>query len=225
MTDLHPQDALGGQTIDLFSRLEESAVLEVVKQRIAAGDDPLKIMEDCNEGIRRVGEQYAQGNYYISGLIMSGEIFREVMDLVQPLLEDRFHGHTLGKILLGTVAGDIHDVGKNIAGMMLSCHGFTVIDLGIDVPDVEFAKKAAELKPDIVGLSGLITASFESMKTTTETLRAISKIYALNFPIVIGGSLLDEEICRFTGADYWVTDVMKGVRLCTDIIKKRPVSS
>ena len=222
MTELNLQDTTGCQTIDLFANLDESAVLDVVRQRIAAGEDPLKIMEDCNEGIRRVGEQYAQGGYYISGLIMSGEIFREVMELVQPHLNDRFHGLSLGKILLGTVAGDIHDVGKNIAGMMLSCHGFTVIDLGIDVPDVEFAKKAVELKPDIVGLSGLITASFESMKTTTEALRSVSKIYALNFPILIGGGIIDEAVCRYTGADYWVTDVMKGVRLCKEFIKNKP---
>ncbi|MDR3561399.1 MAG: cobalamin-dependent protein, partial [Negativicutes bacterium] len=162
MTDLNPQDAFGYQLIDLFANLNENAVLEMVKQRLDAGHDPIEIIEDCNEGMRKVGEQYAQGSYYISGLIMSGEIFREVMELVQPLLQERFHGRSLGKILLGTVAGDIHDVGKNIAGMMLSCHGFAVIDLGIDVPDVEFAKKAVELKPDIVGLSGLITSSFES---------------------------------------------------------------
>ncbi len=200
-------------------------MLELVRQRIAAGEDPLKIIEDCNEGIRLVGELYAQGQYYISGLIMSGEIFREVMELVKPHLRDRFHGLSLGTILLGTVAGDIHDVGKNIAGMMLSCHGFTVIDLGIDVPDVEFAKKAVELKPDIVGLSGLITASFESMKTTTETLRAAAKIYTLNFSILIGGGVIDEQVCRYTGADYWVTDVMSGVKLCQDLIKSKQASS
>jgi methanogenic corrinoid protein MtbC1 len=180
------------QLIHLLAGLDEAAGLDLVKQRIAAGDDPLQIIEDCNEGIRLVGEQYEHGQYFISGLSMSGEIFREVMELVQPLLKDRSHGLSLGKILLGTVAGDIHDVGKNIAGMLLSCHRFTVIDLGTDVPDVEFAKKAVELRPDIVGLSGLITASFESMKSTTAALRAISKIYALNFLIVIGGGILDE---------------------------------
>jgi methanogenic corrinoid protein MtbC1 len=145
------------------------------------------------------------------------------MELVQPLLKERFQGHSLGKIILGTVAGDIHDVGKNIAGMILSSHGFTVIDLGIDVPDVEFAKKAVELQPDIVGLSGLITASFESMKSTTAALRSISKIYALHFPILIGGGIVNEEVCRYTGADYWITDIMKGVQLCEEIIKNKPV--
>jgi methanogenic corrinoid protein MtbC1 len=223
MTDSNPQASLDRQTIALFANLDENAVLNLVRQRIASGDEPLKILEDCNEGIRQVGEQYARGSYYISGLIMSGEIFRGVMELVQPLLKERFQGHSLGKIILGTVAGDIHDVGKNIAGMILSSHGFTVIDLGIDVPDVEFAKKAVELQPDIVGLSGLITASFESMKSTTAALRSISKIYALHFPILIGGGIVNEEVCRYTGADYWITDIMKGVQLCEEIIKNKPV--
>jgi methanogenic corrinoid protein MtbC1 len=217
------------QLTHLLASLDEDAVLELVRQRIAAGDDPLQIIEDCNEGIRLVGKHYEQGQYFISGLIMSGEIFREVMELVQPLLQNPSFNQDLksrgsaGKILLGTVAGDIHDIGKNIAGMLLSCHGFTVIDLGTDVPEVEFAKKAVELRPDIVGLSGLITASFESMKSTTTALRSVSKIYNLSFPIVIGGGLLDETICRLTGADYWVTDAMNGVLLCQNLMKNKLV--
>ena len=117
-------------------------------------------------------------------------------------------------MLVGTVSGDIHDIGKNMVGMLLACHGFDVIDLGVDVPPAEFAAKAIEIKPDIVGLSGLITSSFESMKATVGVLRVEAQQHQLTFPIVIGGGMIDDQICRYVGADYWVSDAMSGVRLC-----------
>jgi methanogenic corrinoid protein MtbC1 len=213
------------QLIQLLADLDENAVLDLVRQRLASGEDPLHIIEACNQGIQLVGKRYEEGEYFISGLIMSGEIFREVMEIAQPMLKSPVDGPSSGKVLLGTVAGDIHDIGKNIAAMLLSCHGFTVIDLGTDVSDVEFAKKTVEVRPDIVGLSGLITASFESMKSTTTILRTISKIYDLNFPIVIGGGIMDEQICRYIGADYWVNDVMSGIVLFQNLMKERQVKS
>lgn len=198
----------------LVADLEEDAALALVRQRVAAGDDPLQIIEECNEGMRQVGQRYENGEYYVSALIMSGEIFREVVEILQPQLEKRTDDRSTGRVLVGTVSGDIHDIGKNMAGMLLSCHGFTVIDLGVDVPPDEFAAKVAEVKPDIVGLSGLISASFEVMKETVGMLRAESKKNGLSFPIVLGGGMIDEQICQYVGADYWVPDAMSGVRLC-----------
>jgi methylmalonyl-CoA mutase cobalamin-binding domain/chain len=207
-TDLHTQ------FLNLMADLEETALLDLVQKRLKAGDDPLKIIEECNEGMRLVGQRYEDGKYFISGLIMSGEIFREVVEMVQPLLEQRAEEHSSGRVLVGTVSGDIHDIGKNILGMLLSCHGFFVVDLGIDVPPMDFAKKAVETRPDIVGLSGLITASFGMMKDTVSLLRAEAETNGLSFPIIIGGGLIDEQICRYVGADYWTADAMAGVRLC-----------
>jgi methanogenic corrinoid protein MtbC1 len=200
--------------INLLADLEEDEVLALVRQRVATGDDPLQIIEDCNEGMRLVGERYERGEFYVSGLIMSGEIFREVVEYVQPMLEQRTNGQSSGRVLVGTVSGDIHDIGKNMVGMLLACHGFTVIDLGVDVPPAEFAAKALEIKPDIVGLSGLITSSFESMRATVTVLRAEADKHRLAFPIVIGGGMIDEQVSRYVGADYWVNDAMSGVRLC-----------
>ena len=207
--------------INLLADLEEDAVLELVQQRVAAGDDPLQIIEDCNEGMRLVGQRYERGEFYVSGLIMSGEIFREVVEYVQPMLEQRTNGQSSGRVLVGTVSGDIHDIGKNMVGMLLACHGFTVIDLGVDVPPTEFAAKAIEVKPDIVGLSGLITSSFESMKATVSVLRTEAQRNRLRFPIVIGGGMIDEQVCNFVGADYWVSDAMSGVRLCQRLMAQR----
>ncbi len=205
----------------LIADLEEEAVLTLVQERLAAGNDPLQIIDDCNAGMQVVGQRYENGEYFVSALIMSGEIFREVVELVQPLLEKRANGQSLGLVLIGTVSGDIHDIGKNILGMLLSCYGFTVIDMGVDVPPADFARKAIEVKPDIVGLSGLITASFEMMKETITVLREKAAENRVSFPVMIGGSMIDEQVCRYVGADYWAKDAMGGVRLCQELIAKR----
>jgi methylmalonyl-CoA mutase cobalamin-binding domain/chain len=209
--------------ITLLAELDEDAVLKLVQRRIAAGDDPLLIIEDCNAGMRLVGERYERGEFYVSGLIMSGEIFREVVELVEPLFEPRYGAQALGRVLVGTVSGDIHDIGKNMAAMLLTCYGFTVIDLGVDVPPANFAAKALEVKPDVVGLSGLITASFEAMRETVKVLRAETDKVQLSFPIVIGGGMIDEQVCQYVGADYWVANAMDGVRLCQRLMEQREV--
>jgi methylmalonyl-CoA mutase cobalamin-binding domain/chain len=201
--------------------LEEETVLKIVRQRIEAGDDLLQILEECNEGMQLVGKRYEQGEYYIAGLIMSGEIFREVVEIIQPLLVKSTDKKSSGRILVGTVSGDIHDIGKNMVGMLLACYGFTVIDLGVDVPPAEFAAKAVEIKPDIVGLSGLITASFEMMKETVSVLRSEARKNNLSFPILIGGGMIDHQVCQYVGADYWLKDAMAGVRLCQNLLANR----
>ena len=207
--------------IQLLHELDEDGVLQQVRQRLGQGDDPLQIIEDCNEGMRLVGQRYEHGEYFVSGLIMSGEIFREVVELVQPLLPQQANGRPSGTVLVGTVSGDIHDIGKNIAGMLLACYGFTVIDLGVDVPSAVFASKAVEVKPDVVGLSGLITASFDAMKTTVAALRSQAHEQGCSFPVVIGGGMIDQQVCHYVGADYWVTNAMDGVRLCQRLTERR----
>ena len=205
----------------LVANLEEDAVLELVQQRLDAGDDPLKIIDEVNEGMREVGQRYEDGKYFIAGLIMSGEIFREVVELAQPLLEKNVSGNLSGRVLVGTVAGDIHDLGKNILGMLLSCHGFEVIDLGVDVPPEVFGREVVETKPDFVGLSGLITASYEKMKETVLILRDESHKHNLSFPIIIGGGFIDDQICEYVEADYWMPDAMAGVRLCEKLVGEK----
>ena len=209
------------QLTQLLADLEENAVLDIVNKRIRAGDDLMQILEECNEGMQIVGKRYERGEYYIAGLIMSGEIFREVVEMIQPLLVKKTDKKSSGRILVGTVSGDIHDIGKNMLGMLLTCYGFTVIDLGVDVPPAEFAAKAVESKPDIVGLSGLITASFEMMKETVSILRVEAKKHQLTFPILIGGGMIDEQVCQYVGADYWLKDAMAGVRLCQSLLAKQ----
>lgn len=198
--------------------LEEQEALDLVRQRLASGEDPLRIVEDCQEGMRRVGERYERREYYLSGLIMAGEIFREVMEILAPAIEVRFLGNESGVILLGTVQGDIHDIGKNSLSLLLSSYGFTVHDLGVDVPPEEFLRMAAQVQPDVIGLSGLLTSSYDSMRETIRQLRASPEAGVARVPVVIGGNQLNEQVCQYVGADGWVTDAMTGVRLCQKLL-------
>jgi methanogenic corrinoid protein MtbC1 len=202
--------------IAAIANLEEEVALDLVRQRLAAGQDPQALLADCQEGMRQVGERYERQQYYLSGLIMGGEILRQVMDLVRPALECQISDSASGKVLLGTVAGDIHDLGKNILTMLLSCHEFTVHDLGVDVPAVEFARQAAEVQPDVVGLSGLLTSSYDSMRETVSLLRA----QGCPAPIVIGGGQLNEQVWQYVQADYWTTDAIEGVDLCRRLVAR-----
>ena len=204
-SNLHAPMGLAADVADL----KEADVLRTVRERIARGDDPVAVIEECQAGMRLVGERYSQRRYYLSGLIMAGDILRQVMEMVQPSLEERFSGDASARVLLGTVQGDIHDLGKNLFAMLARCHGLTVYDLGVDVAPARFLDEFDRLAPDIVGLSGLLTASYDPMRETIALLRARSPAA----PVIIGGQI-DEQVSRYVGADYYVTDAMEGVRLC-----------
>lgn len=202
------------------SDLQEDRALQMVIQRLEAGEDPLNIVEDCQEGLRLVGERYERREYYLSGLIMAGEIFREAMELLSPVFGTRFQGSEKGAIVLGTVAGDIHDIGKNNLSLLLTCYGFTVYDLGVDVSAQSFLQAAAQLRPDLIGLSGLLTSSYDSMKKTVDTIRASADPRIAALPVILGGNQLNQQVCDYVGADGWVTDAMSGVRLAQKIINR-----
>ena len=201
-----------------IAALDEQGALDAVTARIAAGDDPLVIIEECQLGMRWVGEHYQTGKYFISGLIMAGEIFREAMVALGPLLPEETPEAGQGTVLLCTVRGDIHDLGKNIVTMMLRSYGIVVHDLGVDVSPDEVARKALELKPDIVGLSGLLTVATEGMKATVQAVRNGEKQAGRHLPVIIGGGIVDEQTCTWTGADLWANDASRGVKLIREQI-------
>jgi methanogenic corrinoid protein MtbC1 len=224
MDDVLPENARLANATGLavaLADLREQEVLEAVQTRIAQGDDPLQVIEECQVGMREVGERYAERRYYLSGLIMAGEILREVMEIVTPLVETRFSGHTSGRVLLGTVQGDIHDLGKNLLLMLLQCYGFTVLDLGVDVAPERFVQEARAFSPDVIGISGLLTAAYPNMRETVTALRAMMAEDGVVIPILLGGQV-DEQVCRFVGADHWSTDAMEGVRLCQQLVGEAP---
>jgi methanogenic corrinoid protein MtbC1 len=204
----------------LLADLQEDTVLVEVRRRLQEGEDPLHLVEEFQQGMRLVGERYEKGIYYISGLIMAGEIMHQLGEVVLPLLKKSVSGEESGRILLGTVEGDIHYIGKDIVKVLLRCFGFTVFDLGVDIPAGEFVKKAEEIKPDIIGLSCLLTSSFEAMGATIKLLRKESGVGHGHPSIIIGG-IVDERVCRHVQADGWANDAMRGVRLCQDLIRGR----
>lgn len=126
-----------------------------------------------------------------------------------------------GKILLGTVHGDIHDLGKNLFGMVMTCHGFKVIDIGVDIPPEEFVSQSLMRKPDIIGLSGLLTIAFDSMRETVTLLKNSEDPQIAKTPIILGSSLLKSETCKYIGADYWTKTAMAGVNMCKQIIAEQ----
>jgi methanogenic corrinoid protein MtbC1 len=202
------------ELISAISDLNEKAALKIIRKLLAAKADPNVLISECQEGMHKVGERYAKREYFLTGLIMGGEIFREVMELIRPHMKNQSIKITAGKFLIGTVSGDIHDLGKDIVKELLSCYNFDVCDLGVDVPASEFVKKAKEYNPDVIGLSGLITLAHDSMRDTVKALhRAKCKA-----PVIIGGSQLDEDVFKYTGADYWTTDAKKGTELCIRLV-------
>jgi methanogenic corrinoid protein MtbC1 len=214
-----------GQDMETISTavaaLDEERVLELVREALARGENSLDIVHAVQAGMRNVGERYEQQDIYLSGLIMAGEIFRGVMELAQPGLEDELVGSGSGRVLLGTVAGDIHDIGKNMAALAFGMFGYTVYDLGVNVPPERFLEEARRFEPDVVALSGLISIAFTAMRDTVALFREHEYEFAVMPIFIIGGGTIDEHVASYVRADYWTDDAMNGVRLCQRVLEDR----
>lgn len=219
MVTLMTLDALRGALIEL----DESRTLDLTRELLAQGKaTPLSILNTCQQALKVVGERYERQEYFISGLIMSGELFKEVLDLVQLPQEQTPPEESAGTVVLGTVAKDIHDIGKNLFGTSLKGFGFKVIDLGVDVSAEAFLEEVSRSRPDVVGLSGLIMAAFESMKETVSLLRDREVELGYRPPVILGGAIIDGRVCEYCGADSWSTDAMEGVRICQELAARSP---
>jgi trimethylamine corrinoid protein len=198
----------------LLADLKEEEAIKLTKDRLARGEDALGILEDSRKGMEVVGKRFASGEYFIPDLIYSGEILRQISDIVKPKLTGGLQSKKVGKFLLATVAGDIHDIGKDIVGFMMDISGFEVIDMGIDVPKDKIVAKIKETKPQIVGLSGFLTLAFDSMKETIEAIKAAGLRDGVK--IMIGGGQIDEEVRKYTGADAYRPDAVAAVALAKE---------
>jgi trimethylamine corrinoid protein len=207
---------MAGDLAKLLADLQEDEAIKVTKERLAKGDDPLKILEDSRRGMEMVGKRFSSGEYFIPDLIYSGEILKEISEIVKPKLTGKLQTKKLGKFLLATVAGDIHDIGKDIVAFMMDISGFEVIDLGIDVPKDKIVAAIKENKPQIVGLSGFLTLAFDSMKETIDAIKAAGLRSSVK--IMIGGGQIDEEVKRYTGADGFRPDAVSAVTLAKEWI-------
>jgi len=164
-----------------------------------------------------VGDLFQKGDYYLAELILSGEIFKESMSVLQPYLAKARPSRPVGKVTLATLRGDIHDLGKNILGTLLRAHGFEVQDLGVDVPPVRVLESVKENTPDFVGFSALITTAFASMKETVDMLGENG--FRDKLRVMVGGGVTTPTVKDYVGADFQTTDAMEGVAYCLRAVK------
>jgi 5-methyltetrahydrofolate--homocysteine methyltransferase len=197
--------------VKTLADLKEKEALKIVEDRLKAGEDPLKILDDARKAVEIVGKRFSDCEYFIPDLVYSGEILKNITDMVKPKITKAAQVKRLGKVVIGTVAGDIHDIGKDIVVFMLDVNGFEVTDLGIDVPAQKFVDAIKNTGSSVVGLSGFLTLAFQSMKDTVEAIKKAGLRDKVK--IMIGGGQIDEQVKSFTGADAYGKDAMEGVKL------------
>ncbi len=195
---------------EAFAALDEDRVIKLVEAQIGNGVDPLVVVKELQAGMQIFSDSCRQGEFFIADLILAGEIFQQAMQRLTPLLSQT-RLPAAAKIILGTVKGDIHNLGKDILSILLQASGFEVIDLGINVAPQTFVEKARETGTGLIGLSGLITPSFEAMKDTVSAFQTAGMRSSVK--IIIGGGVVNQMVQEYTGADASSTDAMEGVAL------------
>ena len=201
-----------------ISSMDEVRALELTDEHISNNVDPEEILQKCRAAMDIVGQKFEANEYFVPELILAGDMLEQISAKVKPLLSNHAgeQKKSGGKVLIGTVHGDLHDIGKNIVTFMLDVNGFDVIDLGIDVQPRDFIKAIEEGQPQVVGLSGFLTLAFDSMKETIEAIEAAG--LRDNIKIMIGGGQVDEQIRTYTGADAFGLDAMTAVSKCKEWI-------
>ena len=194
--------------------MEEQGTLEQVNGLLAAGGSPRAILEALSEGMNEVGDRYGSGEYYLADLVFAAEIFREAMEILKPALEKESgkEQEVVGRIVVGTVEGDLHDIGKNIFVSLARNAGFLVNDLGIDVPPATFVEHVKRDGAQIVGMSGILTMSVASMVETIEALTEAGLRDKVK--IIIGGLPVDERWQAKVGSDAYTDNAYEGVKMC-----------
>jgi trimethylamine corrinoid protein len=203
---------MNDKLISLMADLMEDETIAMVKELVAKGTNPMDILDDASSAMAIVGKRFETGEYFIPDLMMAGEILKGISEIVKPLLEKEGPSQKKGKVLIGTVAGDIHDIGTDIVQFMLDVSGYDVLNIGIDVPVPTFVEKIKEFKPSVVGLSGFLTLAFDSMKKTVEAIEEAG--LRKDIKIMIGGGQMDDEIRKYVKADAYGKDAMAAVTLC-----------
>ncbi|SHE94459.1 cobalamin B12-binding domain-containing protein [Alkalibacter saccharofermentans] len=204
---------------ELIGNLEEEEVLELLNEFISSNpseEEAQKVVGACQEGMAVVGELFESGEYFVGDLIFAGELLSEAIDTLKPVIGSSTT-EKIGKIVIGTVHGDLHDIGKNIFKSMSEAAGFEIFDLGIDQPVGAFIDKVKEVKPEIIGMSGVLTLALESMKNTVDGL--VEAGLRDSVKIIIGGNPVTKEACEHIGADAFTTNAAEGVKICKGWVK------
>jgi methanogenic corrinoid protein MtbC1 len=205
--------------VNALADLEEDRAIEMAEERLEAGEDPMAVLDDLKEGMGIVGDRYAADEYFIPDLMYAGEIIEQISELLQEEMPEQEEEY-IGTVVLGTVKDDIHDIGKDLVYFMFDLNGFEVIDLGVDVPPQNFVEAVEESDPEIVALSGFLTAAFDSMKETVETLEEEGLVETFEEDgtrdgrkVMIGGGQITDDVRNYVRADGYETDAPAGVEL------------
>ncbi|MBN2151796.1 MAG: cobalamin-dependent protein [Candidatus Lokiarchaeota archaeon] len=199
--------------VDAILEFDEDAVLEQVQRLRSGGKDPLQIVEVARVAMDEVGQRFQTKQLFLTELIMGGELLKSTMRALgfATGTPARAEG-AKGKVLLGTVAGDIHDIGKNIVLSLLVANGYDVVDIGVDVPAGRFVEEVRRYRPDVVGMCGLLTVAFDSMKATVDAL--VGAGLRDEVKVIVGGGAVDQKVCDYVGADAWGPTAADAVAIC-----------
>jgi methylmalonyl-CoA mutase cobalamin-binding domain/chain len=200
-----------GKLADALVALDKQAALAAVEEALAGGSDPLALVDEAREGLEEVGNKYDCGEFFLMELMRSAQIFQSVAGVLNPKIQELYGGvQRNGKVVLGTVAGDIHDLGKNIVKILLECRGVEVIDLGVDVPAQKFVEAVTMHQPQVVGMSALLTASVTEMKKNMEALHEAGLRDQVK--VILGGGIVGEIDIAVLQADYATVDASTGIK-------------
>ncbi|MFO1216976.1 MAG: cobalamin-dependent protein [Burkholderiaceae bacterium] len=203
------------QLVEWLADMNEDDALPLAKRMLLEdGVDPLHVLDLCRAAMDIVGKRFEQGEYFLPELVLAGEMLDTIGAIAKPLIKSGGGAGAAshGRVLIGTVHGDLHDIGKNIVSFMLDINGFEVNDIGVDVPVAKFIDEIKAYRPQVVGLSGFLTLAFDSMK---ETIAAFDAAGLKNeFKVMIGGGQIDETVRAYTGADAFGVNAVEAVALC-----------
>ncbi|AUX10155.1 B12 binding domain/Pterin binding enzyme [Halalkaliarchaeum desulfuricum] len=214
---------MSDEFVQALAELEEEKAVQMAEERLEAGEDPLDILDDLKKGMAIVGDRYEAEDYFIPDLMYAGDIIEQISESLQTEMPDADEDDAAGVVVLGTVKDDIHDIGKDLVYFMFDLNGFIVHDLGIDVPVQDFVDAVEEHDPDIVALSGFLTAAFDSMKETVDALEETGLLEESDgeglregTKVMIGGGQITDDVCEHVGADGYETDAPGGVNLAKE---------
>ena len=197
--------------MDAVIHMRENEALEVTRELLDKNADPVKILDACTQAMEVVGEKFESGTYFLPELMLAGEMLKQISEKVKPMIQNQSEGKKIGRVLMGTVLGDIHDIGKDIVSFLLDVNGFEVRDIGIDVPPEKFVEEIKVFNPHVVGMSGLLTVAYESVKDTVATITEAG--LRDDVKIIIGGGQMSDKISKYAGADACAKDAMDGINL------------
>ena len=200
------------ELIDAITEMREEDVQSITDKLLASGTSPVAILDACREAMAVIGQRFEAGDCFVPELILAGEMLGQVSAKVKPHMQAQAGGQKkLGRVVMGTVEGDIHDIGKDIVTFMLDVNGFDVHDIGVDVPAAKFVEEVRTFQPQVVGMSGFLTLAYDPMKNTVQALKDAGLRNKVK--IMIGGGQIDEQIRQYTGADAYGKDAMAAVAL------------